>query len=283
MDSKLCIITGATDGIGKETAKMLVSQGVYVVIIGRNQEKGEKVREEIKKSELNANVDFIKCDLSIMAQVSDLASVLKKKFKKIDILINNAGAFFSKRILTSEGLEATFALNHLAYFHLTNLLLPKLKKQNDCRIINVASDAHFGIDVEFDNLQGENQYDGWKAYKRSKLLNIMFTYQLATQLSGSNITVNCLHPGFVASKFGNNNQGITGIGLRLAKMFAAISVPKGAKTSLYLAVSSEVEGVSGKYFHKCKTKESSRESYQTRNWEILWKTSKSILKSINTM
>lgn len=280
METKLCIITGATDGIGKETASNLLTHQMHLVLIGRDPVKGQKVREELKKTELSSQVDFIQCDLSVMGEVGELAKTIKKRYDIIDVLINNAGTFFSKRILTSEGIESTFALNHLAYFHLTNLLLPKLKKQKSCRIINVASDAHYGAEIDFENLQGEQQYDGWKAYKISKLLNIMFTYELADKLSKTKVTVNCLHPGFVASKFGNNNPGLTGIGIRIAKKMAAISVKRGAQTSVYLATSFEVEGVSGKYFHKYKSKESSKASYNVQNWGLLRKKSAGILKSL---
>ena len=280
METKLCIITGATDGIGKETARNLLTNQMHLVLIGRDSVKGEEVREELKKTELSSKVDFIQCDLSVMSHVGELAKIIKKRYDTIDVFINNAGAYFSQRILTSEGLESTFALNYLTYFHLTNLLLPKLKKQKSCRIINVASDAHYGAKIDFKNLQGERLYDGWKAYKISKLMNIMFTYELAEKLSKTKVTVNCLHPGFVATKFGNNNPGLTGIGMRIAKKLAAISVKKGAQTSVYLATSSEVEGVSGKYFHKYKTKESSEASNNVQNWDLLWKQSAKILKSI---
>ena len=197
MENKVCIITGATDGIGKATAKKLMEHQYHIVLIGRDLNKGANVKHELEILELSSNVDFIQCDLSLMGDINNLATILKNKYKNIDILINNAGAFYSKKTLTDEGIESTFALNHLAYFHLTNLLLANLKQQNKCRIINVASDAHFGGDIDFNNLQGERNYNGWNAYRLSKLMNIMFSYFLAEKLSKTNFTVKCLHPGLV--------------------------------------------------------------------------------------
>ena len=281
MENKVCIITGATDGIGKATAKKLVEHKYHIVLIGKDLNKGANVKHEFEMFELSSNVDFIQCDLSLMGDINKLATVLKNKYHKIDILINNAGSFFSKKTLTDEGIESTFALNHLAYFQLTNLLLSHLKKQNNCRIINVASDAHIGVDIDFNNLQGERNYNGWNAYKLSKLMNIMFSYFLSEKLSETNITVNCLHPGFVASRFGNNNTGIYNILIRVAKSLAAISVEKGSRTSVFLATSPDLKNITGKYFHKCNIKRSSGYSYKRDNWKMLWKLSEEILDKIN--
>ncbi len=281
MENKVCIITGATDGIGKATAKKLIEHQYHIVLIGRDLNKGANVKHELEILESSSNVDFIQCDLSLMCDIDNLAIILKNKYNNVDILINNAGGYFSKKTLTDEGLESTFALNHLAYFHLTNLLLDHLKKQNNCRIINVASDAHFGGDIDFNNLQGEQDYNGWNAYRISKLMNIMFSYFLAEKLSETNITVNCLHPGFVASRFGNNNTGMSNILIRIAKSLAAISVEKGSRTSVFLATSPDVNNITGKYFHKCNIKPSSGHSYKRDNWKMLWKLSEEILDKIN--
>jgi NAD(P)-dependent dehydrogenase (short-subunit alcohol dehydrogenase family) len=281
MKDKICLITGATDGIGKETARCLGKQNAQLILVGRNPEKGEKVQKKLIAITGNDQIDIMTADLSNMNAIQKLSVKIHKKYNKLNVLINNAGAFFSKREITDDGFEKTFALNHLGYFLLTKLLLDLIKKGKDPRIINVASGAHIGATLDFDNLQGKNDYSGWAAYKRSKLMNIMFTYKLAELLKDTPITVNTLHPGFVRTRFGDNNTGIVGIGLNLAKKIGAISIKKGAETSVFLATSPTVKGVSGKYFVKCKPEKSSSSSYNKSDIDRLWRTTDECLSSLS--
>jgi NAD(P)-dependent dehydrogenase (short-subunit alcohol dehydrogenase family) len=281
MKDKICLITGATDGIGKETARCLGKQNAQLILVGHNPEKGEKVQKKLIAITGNDQIDIMTADLSNMNAIQKLSMEIHKKYNKLNVLINNVGAFFSKREITDEGFEKTFALNHLGYFLLTKLLLDLIKKGKTPRIINVASGAHIGATLDFDNLQGKNDYSGWAAYKRSKLMNIMFTYKLAELLKDTPITVNTLHPGFVRTRFGDNNTGIVGIGLNLAKKIGAISIKKGAETSVFLATSPTVKGVSGKYFVKCKPEKSSSSSYNKSDIDRLWRTTDECLSSLS--
>ena len=281
MKDKICLITGATDGIGKETARCLGKQNAQLILVGRNPEKGEKVQKKLIAITGNDQIDIMTADLSNMNAIQKLSAEIHKKYNKLNVLINNAGAFFSKREITDDGFEKTFALNHLGYFLLTKLLLDLIKKGKNPRIINVASGAHIGVTLDFDDLQGKNDYSGWAAYKRSKLMNIMFTYKLAELLKDTPITVNTLHPGFVRTRFGDNNTGIVGIGLNLVKKIGAISIKKGAETSVFLATSPTVKGVSGKYFVKCKPEKSSSSSYNKSDIDRLWRTTDECLSSLS--
>ena len=277
MEGKLCLITGATDGIGKETAKCLAGFNARLILVGRDQIKGESVRNELMVQTGNDQIDIMTADLSNMNTIQKLSAEIHKKYNKLNVLINNAGAFFSKREITDDGFEKTFALNHLGYFLLTKLLLDLIKKSTDARIVNVSSQAHAGSTINFDDLHGEKDFSGWNAYKQSKLMNIMFTYKLAELLQNTQITVNTLHPGFVRTRFGDNNDGMVGTGLKLAKMIGAISIKKGAKTSVFLASSPTVNGVTGKYFVKCKPGKSSAASYNKSDIDRLWKTTEQCL------
>jgi NAD(P)-dependent dehydrogenase (short-subunit alcohol dehydrogenase family) len=281
MKDKICLITGATDGIGNETARCLGKQNAQLILVGRNQEKGEKVRKILIAKTGNDQIEILTADLSNMKAIRYLVERIHSRYDRLDVLINNAGAFFAQREETDEGFEKTFALNHLNYFLLTKLLLDLIKKGKNARIINVASGAHIGVTLDFDDLQGENDYSGWTAYKRSKLMNIMFTYKLAELLKDTPITVNTLHPGFVRTRFGDNNTGIVGIGLNLAKKIGAISIKKGATTSVFLATSPMVKGVSGKYFVKCKPEKSSASSYNKSDIDRLWRTTDECLSSLS--
>ena len=277
MEGKLCLITGATDGIGKETANYLAGFNARLILVGRDQSKGESVRNELMVQTGNDQIDIMTADLSNMNAIQKLSAEIHKKYNKLNVLINNAGAFFSKREITDDGFEKTFTLNHLGYFLLTKLLLDLIKKSTDARIVNVSSQAHAGSTINFDDLHGEKDFSGWNAYKQSKLMNIMFTYKLAELLQDTQITVNTLHPGFVRTHFGDNNDGMVGIGLKLAKMLGAISIKKGTKTSVFLASSPTVNGVTGKYFIKCKPKKSSAASYNKSNIDRLWKATEQCL------
>jgi NAD(P)-dependent dehydrogenase (short-subunit alcohol dehydrogenase family) len=273
VDRKKVLITGGTDGIGKVTALELANRGAHVIIIGRNPQKTEQTVREIREQSDNPRVDFLIADLSEQEQVRRVAAEYRHRYDQLHVLINNAGAFFAKRELTADGLEKTFALNHLAYFLLTHLLLDLLTKSAPARIINVSSAAHFGGKINFDDLNAEKSYSGWGAYSNSKLMNVLFTYELARRLQGSGVTVNCLHPGFVATQFGKNNGGLIGLGLSLVQRVGAISPEQGAETTLYLATSPEVEGITGRYFDQKKAVESSKISQDEETARRLWEIS----------
>ena len=275
MNGKVCLVTGATDGIGKISARVLAEKGAKVIIVGRNPEKSATVLAELKSSSGNENIDLLMADLAVMQEVRDLAEQVISHYDRLDILLNNAGGYFAKHELTSDGLERTFALNHMSYFLLTNKLMELLKSSAPARIVNVSSDAHYGVDMDFENLNGEQEYKAWKAYQKSKLANVLFTYELLKKVP-ADITVNCLHPGFVATNFGHNNGGFFGPVLKIAQRISAIDPEEGAKTSIFLCSAPEVKGVSGKYFYKCQPKTSSRESRNMDTGKRLWQISSDI-------
>jgi len=275
MNGKVCLVTGATDGIGKVSARVLAELGAKVIIVGRNPEKSAIVLAELRSISGNENIDLLMADLAVMQEVRDLAEQVISRYDRIDVLLNNAGGYFTKHEITSDGLEMTFALNHMSYFLLTNKLMELLKYSAPARIVNVSSDAHYGVDIEFENLNGEQEYKAWKAYQKSKLANVLFTYELLKKVPG-NITVNCLHPGFVATNFGHNNGGFFGPVLKIAQRISAIDPEEGAKTSIFLCSAPEVKGVSGKYFYKCQPKTSSQESRNMDTGKRLWQISSDI-------
>lgn len=267
------VVTGATDGIGKVTARELAKLGATVTIVGRNAAKGEAVVREMREKLGYDRVSFVAGDLSTRRGAKAAADGIKGRLKKLDVLVNNAGAMFQKRELTEDGIEKTFALNHMGYFWLTAALLDLVKAVPAGRIVTVASAAHQGAKLDLEDLQNEKRYSGWVAYGQSKLANIYFNNELARRLQGTGVTANCLHPGFVASRFGDNNGGVVKLVIGLAKSVAAISEDNGAKTSVYLASSPEVEGISGKYFDKCKAVRSSAVSYDENVGRELWRLS----------
>jgi NAD(P)-dependent dehydrogenase (short-subunit alcohol dehydrogenase family) len=249
---KTCIITGATGGIGFETAARLGALGARLVLIGRNRVKGKVVLSRLQARVPGVAVELHYADLSRHDEILQLSRALLDTTERIDVLLNNAGAIFARRETTGDGLERTFALNHMGYFRLTALLRPRLIASAPARIVNVASEAHRGARLNFDDLQCALGYSGWQAYQRSKLANILFTRELARQLQGTGVTANCLHPGFVATGFGDNNHGVWGFGIAVAKWLGAIPVERGAETPAYLSSSPDVSGMSGKYFEKCR-------------------------------
>ncbi|NOT39307.1 MAG: SDR family oxidoreductase [Alphaproteobacteria bacterium] len=270
---KEIVVTGATDGIGKVTARELAKMGASVTIVGRNAAKGEAVVAELRKVAGHDRVGFVAGDLENQKGVRAVVAAIKGRLKKLDVLVNNAGAMFMKRELTEDGIERTFALNHLGYFLLTHELLGLLKSSAPARVVTVASAAHQDAKLDFSDLQNAKSYSGYKVYGQSKLANIYFTYELARRLKGTNVTANCLHPGFVATRFGNNTSGIFRLMIGWAKLVAAISEDEGAKTSVYLASSPEVQGVSGMYFDKCAAIRSSAVSYDVDVARELWRQS----------
>ncbi|HXP30447.1 MAG TPA: SDR family oxidoreductase [Stellaceae bacterium] len=265
---KICVITGATSGIGLVTAERLAAMGARLVLVGRDRQKGEATLARLGGQSPRASVEILYGDLSLLAEVRRLAAEIAERAPHIDVLVNNAGAIFRNRGVTEDGFERTFALNHLAYFLLTALLRERMA--SPARIVNVASEAHRGVQLDLADLQGVRAYDGWTAYRRSKLCNILFTRALARRLAGSGVSANCLHPGFVATGFGDNNVGMFRTMLRLAKRTLALSPQQGAETSVYLAASPEVEGTSGLYYEKCRPRAPSPAAQDDAAAERLW-------------
>ena len=237
MFGKICLITGATSGIGRVAAHALAQQGATVILVGRDATRSAAAVDRIIQETGNTSVHALLADLSSQADIVQLAEDFHTHFDRLDVLINNAGALFMKRQLSPDGIEMTFALNHLGYFHLTHLLLNTIKDSPSARIINVASGAHRRGRMKWKDLQGETRYHGWGAYCQSKLANILFTYELATRLKGTDVTANVLHPGFVATNFSKNNTGLVAQFIKAVMPIAAISPDQGAETIIHLAVS----------------------------------------------
>ena len=276
MEGKLSVVTGATDGIGRVTARALAERGAEVVLVGRDAAKGAEVCKAIHRSSRNDRVRFELADLSSQAEIRALAERLTAGGAAIDVLVNNVGAMFTRRRESVDGIEMTFALNHLGYFLLTGLLLESLKGSSAGRIVNVASQAHRSAQIDLEDPQGTRRYRGWRAYSQSKLANILFTYRLAAVLSETPVTANCLHPGFVASRFGQNNDWLFAIVLKAVMRFSAIDVEAGARTSVYVATSSDVAGVSGRYFDECREAQSSLASRDEETGQRLWEMSEAL-------
>jgi NAD(P)-dependent dehydrogenase (short-subunit alcohol dehydrogenase family) len=272
------LITGGTSGLGFYTAMTLAEdQNNKILLIGSNKVKGVRAVEEIIKKTKNKKIKYLEGDLSSIKQISMITKDLIKE--KFDILINNAGALYFSRMESIDKIEKTFALNHLSYFALTNLLLQNKNIKRGGRIINVASGAHKGIDIDFEDLETKKNYNGWFVYKKSKLCNILFTRKLSKFTSDKNITVNCLHPGFVKTEFGKNNSGILGLIIKLLMNLFAIKLEEGAKTIIYLVNSNEVNEVTGKYFYKSQIIEPSSFAQNQKSADRLWNESVKILKN----
>ncbi|NTV27328.1 MAG: SDR family oxidoreductase [Methanothrix sp.] len=268
MDGKVVLVTGSTDGIGKQTAYSLASKGAIVLLHGRNPSRGESVLEEIRSMTGNTSLQFFQADLSSAKAIQKLADQVKESHDRLDVLVNNAGTFQLERSLNDDGLETTFAVNYLAQFRLVHELRDLLKKSASKsasgRIVNVASAAHWNArTLDWSNLQGEKRYDGYEAYALSKLATILFTYALARRLEGTGVTANCLHPGVIKTKLLRAGFGD----------HPGETPEKGARTSVYLASSPEVEGISGKYFERCRSVQSSPISYDHMLQEKLWQVS----------
>jgi len=270
MEGKICIITGANSGIGKATAIDLAKMNATIVMMCRSKERGEEAQKEIIELTGNKKVDLFLCDLSSQESIRKFVSEFKSKYQKLHILINNAGVMLSKRGVSVDGFEMNFAVNHLAPFLLTNLLLDALKNSAPSRIINVSSAAHRMAKMDFDDLQSEKmKYRLMKIYGASKLALMLFSYELSRRLEGTSVTVNTLHPGLVNTNLGQDQSSFSqGFG----KLFFK-KPEKGAETSIYLASSQEVEGITGKYFAKKQQKQSSEESYNEDYAKRLWKLS----------
>jgi NAD(P)-dependent dehydrogenase (short-subunit alcohol dehydrogenase family) len=282
MDGRICLVTGATNGIGKATAQALARMGATVVIVGRSPAKCAAVVSEIKHISRNNAVEALVADLSIMAEVRQVADQFKAKYQQLHVLVNNAGGAFGKRQLTTDGFEKTFALNHLGYFLLTRLLLDTLKANAPARIINVSSDAHKTAHLNFDDLQSEKGNFVFNAYGRSKLAVVVFSYELARRLSGSGVTVNVLHPGLVRTGFASNMGAVPAGIINLIMRFVALTPEQGAQTSVYLATSPEVENVTGKYWEKSKAVMSGSAAYDQNTWTRLWEVSDRMVMTATT-
>jgi NAD(P)-dependent dehydrogenase (short-subunit alcohol dehydrogenase family) len=283
MKDRIVMITGATSGIGKATARALADMEARVVLVGRNQAKCEDTLRWITRETRNPNVECMLADLSSQEQIRRLADEFRIRYPRLDVLVNNAGALFLKRLESVDGIEMTFALNHLSCFLLTNLLLDRLKAADGARIINVSSRSHENAVMDFDDLQCRREYSGMKAYGRSKLANLLFTFELARRLEGTGVTVNALHPGFVATNFGMNNNDPLAKAILWLMHLGARSPEKGAETVIYLASSPRVDNVSGKYFVDKKVVASSAASLNPETAEKLWRASEELVKLPVTM
>lgn len=263
MQGKTVVITGGTSGIGEVAAVALARQGARIVLIARDPERADATLKRLA----GGGHETIVADLS---RLDGMARAADAVAGGIDVLINNAGALFGSRQVTADGLEKTFAVNHMAYFVITNLLLPKLRR--GARIVSTASDAHKGQKLDFDDLQSEKRYSAFSVYGRSKLMNILFTRELARRIAGTGVTANCLHPGFVATRFGDSSGGLFQFLIKLGKPTVAISPEKGAETIVYLASSPDVEGKSGGYYYKntlaVPTKGAQSDADAKRLWDI---------------
>jgi retinol dehydrogenase 12 len=276
MRGKTCLVTGATSGIGEIAARELARLGARVIVVGRSPERCAATLDRIRGETGATEVESIVADLSWQAEVRRLADQVRERCERLDVLLNNAGGMFLDRRESPDGIELTLALNHLSYFLLTNQLLPLIKASAPARIVNVASGAHKGASIDFDDIQGRRRYSGWPAYQQSKLANILFTYELARRLEGSGVTANVLHPGFVRTRFFADFTGWIGMITKLGAALVAIGPEEGARTSVYLASSPEVERVTGQYFVKCRPAQSSRQSHDREAAGRLWRVSEEL-------
>ncbi len=277
MQGKVCVVTGANSGIGKETALGLAQLGATVVLVCRSQERGDAALAEITQRSGNDSVSLLVADLSAQRQVRRVVVAFREQFDRLDVLVNNAALARRTRAVSEDGVELTLAVNHLAPFLLTNLLLDRLKASAPARVVTVSSAAHKDAEINFADLQGEQSYAtfGFGAYSQSKLANVLFTYELARRLEGTGVTANCLHPGVVATGIFRDTPLWLRVGLTLARPFILGSA-QGADTVLYLAAAPEVAGVSGRYFEKRQPVQSSPRSYDTEVARRLWEESEAL-------
>jgi len=284
MKGKVVVITGATSGIGQVAAESLARMGARIVQVARDPNRGEAALMRLRECAPAETHTVHYADLSRLSEMKRVAWEIAHAETRIDVLINNAGALFNSRQLTEDVLERTFALNHMSYFVLTHLLRERLTASAPARVVNTASDAHEGATLDFDDLQSVKAFrsnwldrlryggGGFKVYGRSKLCNILFTRELARRLAGTSVTANCLHPGFVATRFGDESGGWLSYAIRIAKHFA-LSLQKGAETLIYLASSPGLVGVTGEYFHKCRPATPSRAAQDEAAARRLWRES----------
>jgi NAD(P)-dependent dehydrogenase (short-subunit alcohol dehydrogenase family) len=274
MPDRVCVVTGATAGLGRITAEALAGQGATVVLVGRDPERCTRAQREIRAATGNDRVDWLAADLSSQRSIHTLAEDLKRRYDRLHVLVNNAGAIFQRRQQSADGIEMTLALNHLGYFLLTDLVLDLLKASAPARIVNVSSSAHTRARLDLDDIQAR-RYRPYPVYARSKLANLLFTYELARRLDGSGVTVNALDPGLARTSFGTQGGLMARLGIRLVHLYYrrhSISPEQGARTSIYLASSPEVADVTGRYFFEQRETPSSPSSYDraaaARLWEL---------------
>jgi NAD(P)-dependent dehydrogenase (short-subunit alcohol dehydrogenase family) len=267
MPEKVVVITGATSGIGEVAADRLAAKGFRIVFVARDQARGEETLKHLRAIAGGVEHRAFYADLSRLADMKRVAAEIADAEPEINVLVNNAGALFNTRKVTDDGLEMTFALNHMSYFVVTNLLRPRLKA--GARIVSTASDAHKGAHLDFSDMQSSRGYSGFGAYGRSKLCNILFTRELARRLEGTGVTANCLHPGFVATRFGDQSGGIMSLAVRAAKNFA-LTPEQGAETIIHLATSPDVAATTGAYFYKCRPAVPTREAQSDADAKRLW-------------
>ena len=272
MRGKTIVITGATSGIGEVAAIRLAEQGARIVFTARDEERAAATMAKLQKANGACAHRVHIADLSLLSEQKRVASAIAAE-PQIDVLVNNAGAMFNRRTETKDGLEKTFALNHMGYFTVTNLLLDKLKQTPGARIVTVASNAHRGATLDFEDLQSQHGYGGFAVYSKSKLCNILFTRALAKRLAGTGVTTNSLHPGFVATRFGDQSGGVVQRLVAIAKPVGAISPEEGAQTIIYLAASPDVAKVSGEYFYECKVTTPTQHARNDEDAERLWQVS----------
>jgi NAD(P)-dependent dehydrogenase (short-subunit alcohol dehydrogenase family) len=278
MKDKVVVVTGATQGIGLETARAMAKMGARVVLTARDKEKADRTVVELKGSTGNDRVESVLVDFASMDSMKKGAADLHGRVDRVDVLVNNAGAIFTERQQSKDGLELTFATNHIGYFLWTHLHLDLLQKAPRARIVSVASDAHKAArnGVSFDDLERKRGYTGFVVYGETKLMNILFSRELARRLAGTNITANSLHPGVIASGFGTNNGGLLGFATRHLSPFFLTSPQKGAATTIHLASSASVEGVSGRYFARCREASTTRHGRDDQAAARLWALSEQV-------
>lgn len=269
IQGKVVVITGATSGIGQVAAEALGAMGARLVLVARNPVRAAATLARLRELNPGVTPTVHYADLSTLSEMKRVGAELAAAEPRIDVLINNAGALYTRRQVTADGLERTFATNHLAYFVLTEVVRGSLRAAAPARVVNTASGAHKGESLDFADLQFAHGYDARTAYGRSKLANILFTRELARRLAGSGVTANCLHPGFVATRFGNESGGWLSYAIRVAKLFA-LSEQKGAETLTYLASAPEVAEVSGAYFYQCRVRTPSPQAQDDTSARRLW-------------
>lgn len=276
MAAQIMMVTGATAGIGKQTALELAKQGATVILVARDRERGEATRAEVAAIAANSSVDLLLADFADPASIRAMADTFKSRYDHLNVLVNNAGVYMTQRRETADGLEMMFAVNHLGYFMTTLLLWDCLLAGGPARVVNVSSDAHRRGRIDFDDLQSARRFSGFGVYANTKLANLLFTYELDRRRGAADVTVNALHPGFVATNFGRNNSGVVGWAMsHLVPRFAK-TAEEGAQTSIYLALSPAVSGASGRYFVDCKPVQSSAASQDRSAAARLWAVSEEL-------